>query len=70
MQISPSLLSEQLFRKNGFLPMTAKCIGEPDDEVSSHIAQILEFKTQWGGLAPSDRERDVLVLYTKPLTPR
>jgi hypothetical protein len=70
MHISPSLLSEQLFRQNGLAPMTTQCIPEPNDEVSSHIAQILEFRTQWVGLAPSDRERDVLVLYTKGLTPR
>jgi len=70
MQISPSLLSEQLFRQNGFPPMTPQCIGEPNDEVSSHIAQILEFKTQWAGLAPSNGERDVLVLHTKALAPR
>lgn len=70
MQISPSLLSEQLFRQSGFPPMALQSIGEPNDEVSSHIAQILEFKTQWVGLAPSDRERDILILHTKTPAPR
>lgn len=74
MQISPSLLSEQLFRMHGF-PQTktaVRSMGQKqlNDEVSSHIAQILEFKTQWDGLTPSNRERGVLILRTKALAPR
>ena len=74
MQISPSLFSEQLFRTYGF-PQTTPSgprLGpkQSNDEVSSHIAQILDFETQWDGLAPCERERDVLVLHTKALAPR
>ncbi len=69
--IVPSLLSEQLFHGSaGLSYTTTQATYGGDDEVSTHLAQCLDFRIQWVGLVPSNRERDVLILHTKALAPR
>jgi len=69
--IVPSLLSEQLFHGSaGLSYTTTQTTGGGDDEVSTRLAECLDFKIQWVGLVPSNRERDVFILHTKALVPR
>lgn len=74
LNVVPSLLSERLFHGSamagGASYTTVQLTSGGDDAVSTNLAQCLDFKIQWVGLAPSDRERDVLILHTKPLTRR
>lgn len=36
-----------------------------DDSVSSNVARYMDFRTNWAGLTPSTKERDVWILHTK-----
>lgn len=36
-----------------------------DDSVSSSVAQFMGFRTNWAGLTPSTKEKDVWILHTK-----
>ena len=36
-----------------------------DDSVSFSVAQYMDFRTNWAGLTPSTKDRDVWILHTK-----
>ena len=40
-----------------------------DDSVSFSVAQYMDFRTNWAGLTPSTKERDVWILHTKKSRP-
>ena len=67
MGLSPMLLSSQIHSMGYPQIVTQSSSGlfTGDDEVSTHVAKCLDFKTRWVGLAPSPRERDVWVLHVR-----
>ncbi|KAF9524762.1 hypothetical protein CPB83DRAFT_594485 [Crepidotus variabilis] len=64
MGLVPSLMTTQVVHgTNAAYSISSQ--GGTDDEVATHVAQCLSFRTKWAGLTPSPFERDVWILHTK-----